>query len=68
MKVGALKELLKLVDDDIEIVLFADHGQTLMKWTGSGYSFVEDLGEYMMDEADFECGEVGTKVFVLEAV
>lgn len=65
MKVGELKKILKDVDDNMEVYVYADHGSMCMKASGAGYQYIEEL-EWMtesVDEEDLDYYQDAVKVF-----
>lgn len=68
--VQELIEILNTVEDKtLPVVLYTDHGQTLMKMTDYGIDRVENLEDFMLEKMYFEdeIDDVCHKVFVLEA-
>lgn len=69
MNVGKLKELLKDVDDSLQVRLVTDHGQCAMTMTGYGESYIEE-DSYTADEIhedDLDGYDDPVKVYILEA-
>jgi hypothetical protein len=46
MKVGELKKLIAEIDDDLEVYVYADHGQTMIKCSDASIGHVESLSYY----------------------
>lgn len=69
-----IKQLIEILqkepNQDLPVVLYTDHGQTLMKMNGYTMQSVHDIEDYMMDAVYSEEApdEPYTNVFVLEAV
>lgn len=53
MKVSEMIQKLEQVKSehgDLELYVFADHGQQLMKGCSIGYSYIDSLDEYLPEE------------------
>lgn len=66
MKIKEVIKVLQEQDPELEVVLYCDHGQTLMKVSGWGAGYVEDLSQHMLEESEEEEGL--SEVYVLEAL
>lgn len=67
MKVSELKTILQDVDDNLNIRLVTDHGQTPMSLNGYGIGYIDE-DCYMPEEISEEDADEGViKVFMLEA-
>lgn len=68
MKIKELIEILQEQDQELEVVVYADHGQTPMKAWAANETHVEDLNQYMMEEIadeDLEEYDDPVKVFCI---
>lgn len=69
-----IDKLAAIEDKTLPVVLYADHGQTMMKTTGISTSYVEDIDKYMLEELDeeeidsMEYDDMRDEVLVLEAL
>lgn len=69
-----VKQLIEILqkepNQDLPVVLYTDHGQTLMKMNGHGTEGVHDIEDYMMEKVWFEeePDQPYVEVFVLEAI
>ena len=72
MKVKEFKEHLKGLDDEMEIYVYADHGQQLISLSGVSTSYVAEMGGELEelhkdDLEEFEADEYST-VLVMEGM
>ena len=66
--VGDIKKMLEEFDDDLPVVVVADHGQVYFKACDPDIGYVEDFEEWMMEglaEEDADDYEDSVKVVVI---
>lgn len=70
MKVSKLKELIENVGDDVEIVVYADHGQSYEKSTeaGTGWLLEDDYENQIVSSEDEEFSELMEMEKLTEAI
>lgn len=68
MKVKDLKKLLENVNEDLQVRLVCDHGQSLMVLTGEGVGYIKNIDDYYGEEIDKDdlTGDE-SQVYILEA-